>query len=160
RCCRMSASASARNSSMVFMSSPSDAEALGEELAVVRRTAEECLGCPSPLVVEMRRVLPGEADAAVDVDVLVGGLGERLGAVRLGEPRNDGKLVGALRGRPRAVVGGGPRRLGLDEHVGALVLDRLVTADEAPELDADLGVVDGHLEHLLGAAGLLCGERD
>src|SRR5690242_17661349 len=50
----------------------SDADSLGEELAVVGRVAEEQLGALGPLEVEVGRVLPGEADAAVDLDVLGG----------------------------------------------------------------------------------------
>jgi hypothetical protein len=40
------------------------------------------------------------------------------------------------------------------------VLDRLERTDRATELHAHLGVLDGHLEHLLGATDLLGGEAD
>ncbi len=63
----------------------SDADALGEQLAVVGRVAEEQLGALGPLEVEVRRVLPREPDAAVDLDVLGGGVEVRLGAVGLGQ---------------------------------------------------------------------------
>src|SRR5690242_16447503 len=62
-----------------------DADALGEQLAVVRRVTEEQLGRLRPLEVEVRGVLPREADAAVDLDVLGSSVEVRLGAVRLGE---------------------------------------------------------------------------
>ena len=65
-----------------------DADALREQLAVVRGIAEEELGRLRPLEVEVRGVLPREADAAVDLDVLGRRVEVRLGAVRLGQRRD------------------------------------------------------------------------
>ena len=65
----------------------SDADALGEQLAVVGGVAEEQLGRLGPLEVQVGRVLPGEADATVDLDVLGGGVEVRLRAVGLGQRR-------------------------------------------------------------------------
>src|SRR4051794_13232039 len=62
-----------------------DADALGEQLAVIRGVAEEELGRLGPLEVQVGRMLPREADAAVDLDVLGRSMEVRLGAVRLGE---------------------------------------------------------------------------
>ena len=63
----------------------SDTDALGEQFAVVRRVTEQQLRRLGPLEVQVRRVLPGEADSAVDLDVLGGGVEVRLAAVRLGQ---------------------------------------------------------------------------
>src|SRR5580658_4376179 len=61
----------------------SDADALGQKLPVVGRVAEEELGRLGPLEVEVRVVLPGEPNAAVDLDVLRGSVEVRLGAIGL-----------------------------------------------------------------------------
>ena len=135
-------------------------DALGEELAVVGGVAEEELGRLGPLEVQVGRVLPGEADAAVDLDVLGGGVEVGLGAVGLGQAGDRGQLVVELGRAPGGVVGGGLGRLDLEQHVGALVLDGLEGADGATELHAVLGVLHRHLEHELGAADLLGGEAD
>src|SRR5438034_129563 len=65
----------------------SDTDALCKQLAVVRRVAEEDLGALRPLEVEVGVVLPGEADSAVDLDVLGRGVEVRVGAVGLREAR-------------------------------------------------------------------------
>ena len=59
---------------------------------------------------------------------------------RGGEPRAV-QIVGAGR-----VPGRGGGLLGVDEHVGGVVLDGLEGADGPAELLADLGVLDGHLQ--------------
>ena len=50
----------------------SDTDSLREEFAVVRRIAEQQLGRLGPLEVQMRGVLPREADATVNLDVFGG----------------------------------------------------------------------------------------
>ena len=105
-------------------------------------------------------MLPGESDATVDLDVLGRGVEVGLRAVGLGERGDRGQLVVHLTGAPESVVRGALRRLDLEQHVGALVLDRLEGADGATELDAVLGVLDGHVEHELRATDLLGGEAD
>src|SRR5687767_5781539 len=137
-----------------------DADALGEQLAVVGRVAEEDLGALGPLEVQVGIVLPGEADPAVDLDVLRRGVEVGLGAVRLGQGGDDRELVVVLRRRPAGVVRRRLRRLDLEEHVGALVLDGLEGADRPAELDSGLGVLDRHVEALLGPAHLLGGQAD
>ena len=61
----------------------SDTDALREQLAVVRGVAEQQLGRLRPLEVEVCGVLPGEADATVDLDVLRSRMEVGLRAVRL-----------------------------------------------------------------------------
>ena len=71
-----------------------------------------------------------------------------------------GQLVVVLGGGPRRVVRGGLAGLDLEQHVGALVLDRLERTDRTAELHAVLGVLHRHVEHELRAAHHLVGERD
>src|SRR5688572_3065055 len=144
----------------VIGSKESDPDALGQQLAVVGRVAEQQLGGLRPLEVEVRRVLPGEADATVDLDVLGRGVEVGVGAVGLGQRGHGGELVVQLRGAPTGVVGGRLGRLDLEQHVGALVLDGLERADGPTELHAVLGVLHGGLEAHLGPADLLGGEAD
>src|SRR5215472_4963184 len=54
--------------------SRSDADALGKQLAVVGGVPQVDLRALGTLEVEVRRVLPRKADAAVDLDVLGGGV--------------------------------------------------------------------------------------
>src|SRR5687767_5073306 len=138
----------------------SDPDALGEELAPVRGIAEQQLARLGALEVQVRRVLPGEADATVDLDVVGAGVEVRLRAVRLGERRDGRKLVVELGRAPAGVVRGGLGRLNLEQHVSALVLDGLERPDGASELDAVLGVLHRHLQHELRATDLLGGESD
>jgi hypothetical protein len=53
-------------------------------LAVVLRAAQQRAAALRALEVEVRGVLPGEADAAVDLDALARAVEERVGAVGLG----------------------------------------------------------------------------
>ncbi len=113
----------------------------------------------------VRVVLPGETDAAVDLDVLRRTEEVRLRAVYL---RHRGRLVPVRRPRrrrPRGVVARRARRLRAQEHVRAPVLHRLEGPDRPPELHPRLRVLDRHLQAALGAAHLLrrerhAGERD
>src|SRR4051812_38667351 len=82
----------------------SDADALGEQLAVVRGVAEQDLRALGALEVQVRVVLPREADATVDLDVLRGGVEVRVRAVGLGERRHHRQLVVVLGRGPRRVV--------------------------------------------------------
>ena len=82
-------------------------------------------------------MLPGEADAAEDLDAVL----------RVGDGRVEGD-GGRARHRKRVPPGSRvPRqrfgRFGAAEHFGAQVLDRLEAADGLAELLADLRVLDG-----------------
>src|SRR5688572_21351494 len=57
---------------------------LGDALAQRRRRAEPVRGGLRALEVQLRLELPGEADAAVQLDRLAGAVEERLGCQRLG----------------------------------------------------------------------------
>ena len=113
---------------------------------MVRRVAEVDLGGLRAAEVQVRVVLPREPDAAVDLDVLGGGVEVRVRAVRLRERRGERQLVGILGGGPAGVVRGRARHLDLHEHVRALVLDRLERTDRTSELVALLRVLRRHVE--------------
>jgi hypothetical protein len=89
----------------------------------------------------------------LDVEV---GVAERG---RYGQHRRDrrgvAELVTAVEPGPAGVPRGGRRHLGRDQHVRAVVLDRLEHRDRAAELLADLGVLGRHLGGLGGDAGRL-----
>src|SRR5438874_3030931 len=104
-------------------SGPLDADALRQELSVVRRIAEKELAGLGPLEVQVGVVFPGEADAAMDLDVLGGSVEIGVGAVRLGQAGHGGQLVVELGCGPACVVRRRLGRLHLEEQVGALVLD-------------------------------------
>ena len=97
-----------------------------------------------PAQIQVCVVLPGVADAAMKLDVVLRG----------GHLRADRQRGGDSTGEPGAVevvgASGVPRRgrgdLDVDEHVGGVVFDRLEGADGPAELFADLGVFDRHLQ--------------
>ena len=107
-------------------------------------------------------MLPGEPDAAVDLNAVGRHPGERLRAVAVRDRGGDRESVPgrlARRGGDR-VVGRRPGSLDVHGHLRAPVLHRLERADGPPELNARLGVLDRELHHPLRAADLLGGERD
>ena len=97
--------------------------------------------------VEVRVVLPGEADAAVhllaEVHAQVGRRKRERGGVGGGEAEVVGAFAFGL--LDRGVPHERGRQLGRDGHVGAVVLDALVHRDDATELHAHLGVLGGHV---------------
>src|ERR1700760_578608 len=132
----------------------------GQALAVVGGVAQVQLARLGPLEVQVGVVLPGEADAAVDLDVLRGHVEVRLRGVRLdqrGQHRDLGRVLGH---RGRRVADRGPPRLDLEQQVGAAVLNRLEAADGPVELAPGLGVLPRHVQRPLRAAELLGGQRD
>ena len=100
-------------------------------------------------------MLPGEPDAAVHLDVELRAL--VAGAQREGGGHGGGvgELVAALLGGAGGVPDRRGGELGRDEHVGAVVLDRLEHGDGPAELHAHLGVGGGLLGALDGDAGRL-----
>src|SRR5437867_10179109 len=77
---------------------------LRDPLAVVRRVAEGELGRLGALEVEVQVVLPGEPDAAVELDAGAGHLTVGVGDVRLGHRSSQRGLRGVLVDRPGGVV--------------------------------------------------------
>ncbi len=102
--------------------------------------------------VEVRVVLPGDRDAAVDLGVQVGAqIGRGSGQGGRGRCR-VGELVATGGRRAGSVPHGARRKFGGHGHVGAVVLDRLVHGDRTTELDALLRVGGTHLRALAGDA--------
>src|SRR6478672_7930146 len=143
---------------MPFLSESVDAaDALAVPLGVA---VEHAVGGEAPQV-EVEVVLPGEPDAAVDLEALLRELRAGIAGVRLGDAhdlRRGGPSVGDR-------VGGGRRRsgahLGPEADVGEDVLERLERTDRTPERDARLGIFDGDLgEPTHGADRLRDRERD
>ena len=105
-----------------------------------------------------RVVLPGEADAAVHLDVELRVPVERPGARAWPRRRRPARTASASPFAARAgVPHRGGRELGGDEHVGAVVLHRLEHRDRSPELLTLLGVRGRGFDALLRAAGRLGG---
>ena len=115
---------------------------------------------PAALEEEVEVVLPGEADAAVDLDRGVGDPPAGVGGVGLGHRGRQRQRLRLGVGGPGGAVDGGARVLGLEQHLRAAVGDRLVGADRAAELLAVFGVLDRHLHRPLGDPGRLGGEGD
>jgi hypothetical protein len=121
--------------------------------------AEEQVVGLDPAEQEVAVDVPGEADAAVDLDVLGGDQGGRLRHHRLGDGGRRLALGVVHRAGPGGVVGGDPGQLQLVEHVDDLVPDHLERGDGPVELDPLPGVVGRHGQgplaraHALGAQG-------
>src|SRR3954454_1970737 len=135
-----------------FGGTRSDAEDVGEVGAVVTRVAEEQLVALGAAQVQVGRVLPRVADAAVHLDVGRGGGGVGVGAPGLGDGREHVLLRAVRRDLQRRPASG--RLAGLDrqEHVRADVLDGLERPDGPPELRPHPGVAERAVEGRLGTA--------
>ena len=87
-------------------------------------------------VVHVGVVLPGEADTAVQLDIFLGAIGQRIQAGDAGGSCHLTQFgtIGANHGQAMQRVGAG--QFQLDIHVRTLVLDRLIPADLLAEGDA------------------------
>ena len=85
-------------------------------------------------------MLPGEADAAEDLDAVLGVVHRVVQRQRGGGRGGERVLAGCLVGGAGGVPGQGGGAFGPAGHGGAQVLDRLERADRAAELAADPGV--------------------
>ena len=126
-------------------------------LAVPAGVAERVRVGLRALEEEVQVVLPGEADAAVDLQRAARDVDRRVGRVGLGAVGRHVGVLGVVVERPRRPVGDRARALGLEEHLRAGVRDGLVGADRAAELLALLGVLDRGLRHARGDADGLGG---
>ena len=135
-------------------------DSVGDPLAVPAGVAEHRRVGLAALEEEVEVVLPGEADPAVHLDRGVGDAPAGVGGVGLGHRGGQRQRLGLGVGGPGGAVDGGARVLGLQQHLGAAVGDRLVGADRPAELLAVFGVLDRHLHRPLGDPGRLGGERD
>ncbi len=113
-----------------------------------------------PTQVQVRVVLPGDADAAEHLDAVLG-VGLRGRHPRGdGNRRRDGQLpILGVGGRGLRSIGRGDRGLlGTQQHLGAQMLDGLETADRLAELLTHLGVFGGGVQGPAGHTGGLGGQ--
>src|SRR6187455_2425674 len=96
--------------------------------------AAERLDPLRPLVPAVERVLPAEADPAVDLDRALAGEHRLLGRERLRGGGGERGLLGVGVDAPGGPVDERAGELGLDVGVGERMRDRLVDADRAAEL--------------------------
>ena len=124
---------------------------LGSPAQPACRPAEELPDPVGPTQVQVRVVLPGDADAAEHLNaVLDVGLG-RLDPDARGDGRGNGQLAVIVVAGGAGGIGGGHRHLlGAAQHLGAQVLDRLEAADRLAELLAHLGIGDGGIQRPTG----------
>ncbi len=111
----------------------------------------------------MCRVLPGDADGAVQLDHFPGRPGQHVGAVDLdrgGPQRERGAWPRRFLGGARRRAGQRPRRLHQDVQVGHPVPQGLKAADHMAELHPGHRVADGQVQGAPGRAHLLGAERD
>ena len=119
--------------------------------------AQQLAGGHGPAQEEVGVVLPGEADAAVDLHAALGAEGEGLGDDSAGDGGGQGHLV--VGPAPGGVPGDRPGQLQRAEHVRAAVLDRLELPDGSAELLAVLRVGRRGVHAPGGAAGRLGGQQ-
>ena len=112
----------------------------GEPGAPGAAAAEELAQRQCPAQVQVGVVFPGEADAAEDLDTVLGVVHRVVQRQRGGGRGGERVLVGCVAGGAGGVPGHGGGALGPAGHGGAEVLDRLERADRAAELAADPGV--------------------
>ena len=125
-----------------------------------RRAAEELRNPVCPAQIQVRVVLPGDADAAEHLDAVLGvGLGQ-LDACGRRDGGGDRQLriVGSV-GGAGGVACGHCDLLGAQQHLGAHVLDRLEAADRLAELLANLRVFGGGLQRPARQPGGLGGQH-
>ena len=123
------------------------------------RGAERDRRARGPLQVQVRGVLPGEADTPVQLHAFLGCQGGGVPAGRLGQGDRDrgvrvvvGQAGGGVPGRGPGLADGHPQ-------VRGAVLQRLERADRAGELVPLLQVGDGHLQAALSHPQLLGGQH-
>src|SRR5271154_1288481 len=104
--------------------------------------------------------LPGEAHAAMSLDVFFCNEPAGLAGCNAGDRGGDRKLGRVRVDRPGAVVGVRTGELDLDVHVGELVLDALERPYRPAESETFFGVGIRHVERNLSVADLLKGHRD
>ena len=124
------------------------------------RPAEKLPDAVGPAQVQMRVVLPGDADTAENLDAVLD-IGLRgVDTDAGGDGRSDRQLP-AIRFRRRAcsIDCGDRGLLGTAQHLGAQVLDRLEAADRLAELLTHFGVGDGGVQSPSTHAGRLGGQH-
>src|SRR5580698_11103217 len=133
---------------------------LHQEFPVVTWQTEKYLRAFGALEPQMRVVVPGETDAAMNLDTFDRGMQVRFrrGSFRQAGQRGPFGIVD--RGGLRRVIGSRFGQLDVEQHIGELVLDSLERAYCPPELHPQLRVIYCRFEQHLRAAHHLIGERN
>ena len=111
-----------------------------------------------PFEPEVHIVFPGKTNPAVHLHGLVGRARIDLGQAGLGNRRRPGRIFGAGVKRIGRVPDQGPGRFDLADHFGGHVFEGLEGGDRPVKLFTDFGVLDRHVERLLGAPETVGGE--
>src|SRR5713101_6855134 len=106
-----------------------EVDQLGHPLAMPCGVAEGEFRPLGPLEVEVQVVLPGESDAAVELDAGAGDPAVGVRDIRLRHANRELALRHPLVHGPRGVVRDRLAVLDIHQHIGGLVLDALVGAD-------------------------------
>src|SRR5258707_5833684 len=121
----------------------------------IRETAERQRRRVGAPVIHVAVEFPGETHAAMDLDVVLGTMLERLGRAdaRGGRGLRQFRRIG--RERPGAVVAIRARQRRRDIHVGEHMFYRLERADRPAEGDTIERIVAAHFQRAVGAPDLL-----
>ena len=114
-----------------------------------RSVAEIGLAGQSAPMEQVHVVLPGKADAAMDLDRLAGDILAHIRGVGFRHRHRGRGLRGPFIHGPASVVS---KRAGIFDrhhHVHAFVLDRLESADRLAELNARFSIIDRHVQRAL-----------
>lgn len=126
---------------------------------MLRRCAEEVLVGLGPPQIQVREMLPGVPDTAVQLDHLGGVLQRRIATCRRRDQHGElrvGRTGGQLLDRiPRAAGA----QFGAHRGVGETMLERLKSADLTAELPAIQQIPPSELDALLGEHRLLGGQQ-
>lgn len=142
-----------------FAPCPAGGEAHGP-CAVPVAGAEQLPGDEGAAQVDVRVVFPGEADAAEDLDAVLGaGVGGVEGGAG-GQRGQQGAHVGRFVRGPGRVPDQGAGLFEAYQHVGAQVFDALEPSDGSSELLARLRVLGGGVDRPGGGAAGVGGEED
>src|SRR5882672_12205564 len=125
----------------------------------IRKTAEPDRGRIGAAVIHVAVELPGEAHAAMDLDVVLGAMLERLRRADAGGSGGLRQFRRVGRERPGAVIAIRARQRRRDIHVGEDVLDRLERADGPAKRNTIERIVSAHLQRAIGTADLFEGEQ-
>src|SRR5215204_6749314 len=131
------------------------AHAVDQLIFPIGQAAERQRGGVGAAVVHVAVELPGKTHAAMNLDVVLGAMLERLRRADARSRCRFRQFRGVGRERPGAVIAIRARQRRRNIHVGEEVLHRLERADRSAEGDTVERIVAAHFERAIGAADLL-----